>query len=342
MVSQAVKAVHAEKPALQPGTAADAAGSAPSRRRRAPSRMGVRARPILVGIIAVVGCMLGLALVAPSPAGAEIYRWTDEQGRLHFAQDLSQVPPRYRRMADAAAKSKADEPREPLVQTFSPPPASLETDATARRGSGPKSSADVHRVRVARAGSSMRANVLINGDLMVPFILDTGATDVVLPEWAANELGLDLSQSRTAFYRTANGMISSKLTTLESVKLGSAEVRGVPASISTSMQTGLLGLSFFNHFKYNFDPTSGVVTLTENDLAESGTLKGGRSEEQWRSAFRAMHGRIAAGQKMLDEAPSSRMRRKAEIEEALDGLRRELELLEGEADDARVPFAWRD
>jgi clan AA aspartic protease (TIGR02281 family) len=286
--------------------------------------------------IAVAVCALGLLLGAASPAGAEIYRWTDDQGRLHFAQDLSQVPPRYRRMADAAARSNADQPREPLIQTFSPPPASL-------KAAGEVTAApETHRIRVSRAGSSMRANVLINGELMVPFILDTGATDVVLPEWAANELDLDLSNARTAFYRTANGMISSKLTQLESVKLGSAEVRGVPASISTSMQTGLLGLSFFNHFRYDFDPTTGVVTLVENDLAERGTLKGGRSEEQWRSSFRAMQERIAAGEKMLEESPSSRTRRRAEIEEAVEGLRRELELLEAEADDARVPFAWRD
>ena len=188
----------------------------------------------------------------------------------------------------------------------------------------------------------MRANVLINGEVMVPFILDTGATDVALPQWAADELGLDLSEARTAFYRTANGVIQKKLTMLESVKLGTAEVKGVPASISTTMQTGLLGLSFFNHFEYRFDPSAGIVTLTENDLAETGTLKGGRSESQWRSAFAGMHSRIEAGEKMLDETPSSRMRRKADIEAALERLRRELELLEDEADDARVPFAWRD
>jgi clan AA aspartic protease (TIGR02281 family) len=308
-----------------------------ARRRVDGARHGARRRRL-----AWAGCVLALLLAPTTPAGAEVYRWTDDQGRLHFAQDLSQVPPRYRRMADAAAKSQVGQPREPLVQTYSTPPASVTTGNGGSASGAGGASAQTHRIRVSQAGSSMRANVLINGELMVPFILDTGASDVVLPEWAANELGLDLSDARTAFYNTANGTISSKLTRLDSVKLGTAEVRGVPTSISTTMGTGLLGLSFFNHFKYDFDPTSGIVTLVENDLAETGTLKGGRSEQQWRSSFESMHARIAAGEQMLEDVPFARTRRREEIETALGQLRRELELLEGEADDARVPFAWRD
>lgn len=188
----------------------------------------------------------------------------------------------------------------------------------------------------------MRATVLINGLVKVPFILDTGASDVVLPSWAAEELGLDLSSARTEYYSTANGVISQSVTSLESVKLGSAVVRNVPTSISTTMQTGLLGLSFFNHFKYDFDPSSGVVTLRENDLAESGTLRGGRSQGQWTRAFANAHGRIERGEDMLEDVPFSRSRKRERYEEALVELQRQLELLEGEADDAQVPFSWRD
>jgi clan AA aspartic protease (TIGR02281 family) len=200
----------------------------------------------------------------------------------------------------------------------------------------------VHRIQVATAGSAMRATVLINGQVKVPFILDTGATDVALPSWAAEELGLDLSNARTQYYNTANGTVAKKVTQLESVRLGSAEVRNVPASISTTMDVGLLGLSFFNHFKYDFDPSTGVVTLRENDLEESGALRGGRSQQQWQAQFRSALAGIARGEEMLDNVPFSRSRRRAEIEEAIVELKRQLELLEGEADEARVPFSWRE
>jgi len=283
---------------------------------------------------------LGLFVMHPSTAGAEIYRWVDDQGRLHFAQDLNQVPPEHRRAADASAKVGPDPDKPDPIQTFSPPASVAGTTGAGARASS--SSGAVHRIQVTRAGSSMRATVLINNSVKVPFILDTGASDVVLPQWAAEELGLDLSDARTAHYSTANGVIASKLTTLDSVKLGSAEVQKVPTSISTTMNTGLLGLSFFNHFKYDFDPSTGVVTLRENDLAESGTLRGGRSKGQWQSQFRSIHARIERGEELLEDVPFSRTRKRARYEEAIAELQRQLELLEGEADEAKVPFSWRD
>ena len=36
----------------------------------------------------------------------------------------------------------------------------------------------------------MRVVARINGLVDVPFLIDTGATDVLLPQWAADELGL--------------------------------------------------------------------------------------------------------------------------------------------------------
>jgi len=305
--------------------------------KRARSRtgsLGLRGFAVLCATcVACVG-------VLPGVAQAEIYRWTDDEGRLHFAQDLNRVPAKHRRMAEARANAPAGSREPSRVQTFSPPPA--KAGGAAAAASGGSSGGEIHRIRVSKAGSSMRATVLINGRVKVPFILDTGATDVALPSWAAEELGLDLENARTQHYNTANGVVAKAVTTLDSVKLGTAEVRDVPASISTSMSVGLLGLSFFNHFKYDFDPSSGVVTLRENDLAESGTLRGGRSKSQWQAQFRNANARIAHGEKMLDEVPFSRSRKRDQIEEAIVELRRQLELLDGEADDARVPFSWRD
>ena len=41
-----------------------------------------------------------LLLALPSLLSAEIYRWTDSDGRVHFTQDLSRVPPAHRAQAD--------------------------------------------------------------------------------------------------------------------------------------------------------------------------------------------------------------------------------------------------
>jgi aspartyl protease family protein len=269
-----------------------------------------------------------LLLVLPGPLAAEIYRWQDEKGHWNFAQDLNQVPPAYRAAAKAGTRREGEGPE---IQRFRPAPP----------GSASASGGPVHRIRVQRAGSSMRVRVRLNDAIDAPFILDTGASDVSIPYWVAQELGIDLDAARTQLYQTANGIVESPVVNLSSVELGSARVENVPASVSRSMQVGLLGLSFFNHFRYDFDPAAGIVTLRPNGMAEAGRLRGGRSESQWRGEFATLSARRRAIEAALDEVGPGRARREARLEQAIEEIDRQLQVLEGEADDARVPMAWR-
>lgn len=83
----------------------------------------------------------------------------------------------------------------------------------------------------------------INGE-PVRFLLDTGATDVNIPAEVAERIGLQAGAPIRA--RTANGIITVYRTRLDSVRLGSIELRGVSASINPRMpgDTVLLGMSF--------------------------------------------------------------------------------------------------
>jgi clan AA aspartic protease (TIGR02281 family) len=188
----------------------------------------------------------------------------------------------------------------------------------------------------------MRVNVRLNDRVTAPFYVDTGASDVVLPESVARKLGLDLDGARTAIYGTANGKIQQSLVTLDSVDLAGARAVKVPASVSKTMTTGLLGLSFFNHFRYDFDPASGIITLQSNGLAESGKIRGGRSAEQWRNQFRSLAARRAAIEHQIDVSSSNRARRKAALKDAIREVERQVAVLDREADEARVPMRWRD
>jgi clan AA aspartic protease (TIGR02281 family) len=188
----------------------------------------------------------------------------------------------------------------------------------------------------------MRVNVRLNDGVVAPFIVDTGASDVSIPEWVARELGLDLENARTHFYRTANGTVQNPVVVLSSVELGGARVENVPASVSRSMSIGLLGLSFFNHFRYRIDPVEGIVTLRPNGLVEAGRIRGGRSESQWRGEFAILHARRRAIETALDEIDARGSRRHQQLEQAVEEVERQIEVLEGEADEARVPMRWRD
>lgn len=282
---------------------------------------------------------LTILLALAGGAAGEIYKWTDSSGRVHFTQDLSSVPVAQRVAAESAAKRKPGPSR---VQIYSPPAARQSSVTRPTSAKLTAASGKVYRIPVQPSGSSMSVQVRINRQLDVPFHIDTGATDVVLPSWAAKQLGLDLEDARSGVYGTANGIVKQKLVKLDSVSLQGAEVRNVPATVSKSMSYGLLGLSYFNHFHYTIDPVAGVVTLRRNQLAESGFLKGGRSRGQWRSHFSAAYRRIEAMEEQRDAVPFSKTRRRKEKEEEIERLRHELELLENEADDAKVPFGWRE
>jgi clan AA aspartic protease (TIGR02281 family) len=277
--------------------------------------------------------LLLLGLGAP-PASAEIYRWSDETG-THFTQDLGQVPPKYRRQAEEAAK-KGPSPTPRVVWSSGPAPAAR-NEAPAPAGQAGRT----HRVGVERAGSSLLVMVRLDDRVDAPFLIDTGASDVLVPLGVAKQLGIDTGAARTKRYATANGVVEHPVVTLRSVSLGGARVENVPASVSPNMNVGLLGLSFFNHFTYNIDAAQGIVTLTRNDLAASGGIRGGRSEAQWRAEYASMRARIGQVEREYETKSSHKSQERRRLEEQRQELERQLALLDEEADRARVPMAWR-
>lgn len=275
-----------------------------------------------------------MGMLVPDSAGA-IYKWVDAQGKMHFAQELHRVPEAYRDQAEARGGLVQGPSR---IQTFSPP-ASM-TRRTSR--SAPPAGGDTYRIPVEQVGSSMRVQVRINDTVTAPFLIDTGATDVAIPRWVVEQARIDLTGARTGRYQTANGTIEVPLLQLDSVTLGGARVENVAAAVSDTMSTGLLGLSFFNRFQYSIDPAAGIVTLVENGLEESGRIRGGRSKPQWQAQFAALNARRRAVEDDLEGTLSSHSRGTARLEEELAEVERQYGVLADEADDAKVPFAWRD
>jgi hypothetical protein len=62
---------------------------------------------------------IGLLILATLAFGQEVYRWVDEQGTVHFTDDLGQVPEKYRDKIQ-----KKEPPKEsPITQPIPPQPA---------------------------------------------------------------------------------------------------------------------------------------------------------------------------------------------------------------------------
>lgn len=88
----------------------------------------------------------------------------------------------------------------------------------------------------------------ING-FPVRFLVDTGATDVIISQDVAEQIGLQRGYPSTA--QTANGLITVYNTIVDEVRLGNIALQKVRASINPNMHgnTVLLGMSFMKNLE---------------------------------------------------------------------------------------------
>jgi aspartyl protease family protein len=95
----------------------------------------------------------------------------------------------------------------------------------------------------------------------VVFLVDTGATDVAVPEKLAERLHLQKGMANLS--KTANGMARSYQTTLDNVSIGSIQLFDIRASILPGMSGDevLLGMSFLKHLELR--QKGNTLTLTQ-------------------------------------------------------------------------------
>jgi len=93
------------------------------------------------------------------------------------------------------------------------------------------------------------ANGHINGQ-EVTYLLDTGASDVVVPAGLANKL--QLQPGARGYAMTANGKVEIRATTIKHLQLGEISLRNVRASINPGMrgQEILLGMSALKEIEF--------------------------------------------------------------------------------------------
>ncbi|MDG7053536.1 MAG: TIGR02281 family clan AA aspartic protease [Wolbachia endosymbiont of Alcedoecus sp.] len=86
----------------------------------------------------------------------------------------------------------------------------------------------------------------------ITFLLDTGATDIVLSQKDAVNAGINLQNIQDfKIYETAKGQIRAGVVQIPQVKIGNFLINDVQASVNThSMSHSLLGMSFLRYFHF--------------------------------------------------------------------------------------------
>ena len=105
------------------------------------------------------------------------------------------------------------------------------------------------------------ADGAING-VPTRFLVDTGATLVILSSNEAARLGVAYRQAPQAMARTANGAVPYRIVKLDRVKVGDVEINNVEAGVMEGGYDGpaLLGMSFLSRTEVSRDGQSMVLT----------------------------------------------------------------------------------
>jgi len=120
---------------------------------------------------------------------------------------------------------------------------------------GAATESQVAQIPVTSHGSSVATSVSVNNAIALNFIVDSGASDVSIPEDVFTTLvraGAVRREDLTGkdAYTTADGSSHTELTfTIRSLKVGGVEVHDVAASVAPSGAPLLLGQSFLSRFK---------------------------------------------------------------------------------------------
>jgi aspartyl protease family protein len=89
----------------------------------------------------------------------------------------------------------------------------------------------------------------VNGE-RIRFVVDTGASDIVLAAADARRIGLDpASLAYTRRAQTANGMVNTAPVSLDTVEFAGWTDRGIEAVVNAGdLDTSLLGMSYLSRF----------------------------------------------------------------------------------------------
>jgi aspartyl protease family protein len=97
-------------------------------------------------------------------------------------------------------------------------------------------------------------DAMVNG-VPMRFLVDTGASTVVLSAADASRLGIDWRKGRRVTMQTASGSTAGYLVRLDSLKVGAIELSSVEGVVLEQGPgpVGLLGMSFLNHVEMKRD-----------------------------------------------------------------------------------------
>lgn len=187
-----------------------------------------------VGLAVLRKLFLLYLLLLPLIAHAEIYKWTDEYGKVHFSD----------KPVEGAKRQHVQS-----MVGVSNPAFNLERNAM--------------RMKYQDVNGSMIVQGQVN-HVSMQFIVDTGASLVIIPPNIAKKARISTVNAKLITLQTANGATQSYMVNISNLQVEQLKQRDVRAAIqqvSPDPNLGLLGMSFLSAYKMSIDHDQHIITL---------------------------------------------------------------------------------
>jgi Aspartyl protease/Domain of unknown function (DUF4124) len=197
-----------------------------------------RGRAALAPLATTVSLWL-LTLLVPSSGWAELYRWTDADGTVHYTTDAATIPPAFR---DGATDIGSPTPG-PVAPPAPPAPP---PGAVIPYGEGP-----------------VIVDASLNG-VPLRLLLDTGAERTVISPTALARAGLDVTAGTPVQIRGVTGDAAATLVAVPRLDVAGTRVGPLAViahALGNERLDGLLGRDVLDAFTVTVDPTSRRATL---------------------------------------------------------------------------------
>ena len=195
-----------------------------------------------------LAALAAVVLAAPFGAWAQIYRWTDDQGKTYYSDGIQSIPSRYRATAV------------PIGFNTPAAPAGQSTGS-----SSPAAPAGPTKIQFT-PGRPIIVTARINGSGTAQLELDTGASITTINPIVLSALGISFRDARKGSIKGVTGEANVLAVQVESIDVSGATfgplwVVSHDAGFGPD-RDGLLGRDFLDHFIVTIDSANRVVTLT--------------------------------------------------------------------------------
>jgi predicted aspartyl protease len=220
-------------------------------------------------------------LYASTVLAGKVYKWRDDQGRMHFTDNQQNIPKEARekleefelKTDESLASSEKNEIEKTVIK---------EEDVEKNQITIPF---------VAKEGMDSRiiVDVKFNNKVTVPMLLDTGSPEVIICAKLASQLGLFSEDGNNLidFISGIGGGQMALRTIIDKIDIGEVTEEFIPTHIVPSMSDsfdGLIGMNILSGYNITIDSINNKLILTPNPAAKD--LPAGRDKSWWKRTFR--------------------------------------------------------